>query len=75
MIRQKYHIGDFTQWKQHDAYQQALSRLLRDLREGGGVNLEVFVNLTPMLDAQYGYHLRLIVNVVDDSVTTDSDRV
>jgi hypothetical protein len=26
------HIGDFTHWKEHDAYQKALDRLLRDLR-------------------------------------------
>jgi hypothetical protein len=26
------HIGDFTRWKEHDAYQKALERLLRDLR-------------------------------------------
>jgi hypothetical protein len=26
------HIGDFTRWKEHDAYQNALDRLLRDLR-------------------------------------------
>ncbi len=26
------HIGDFTRWKEHDAYQKALDRLLRDLR-------------------------------------------
>ncbi len=25
------HIGDFRQWKDHDAYQKALERLLRDL--------------------------------------------
>jgi hypothetical protein len=24
--------GDFTRWKEHDAYQQALDQLLRDLR-------------------------------------------
>ena len=24
--------GDFTRWDDHDAYQQALDRLLRDLR-------------------------------------------
>jgi hypothetical protein len=24
--------GDFTRWKDHDAYQKALDRLLRDLR-------------------------------------------
>ena len=26
------HIGDFTRWKDHDAYQQAFQRLLRDLK-------------------------------------------
>ena len=25
-------LGDFTRWKEHDAYQKALDRLLRDLR-------------------------------------------
>jgi hypothetical protein len=25
-------IGDFTRWKEHDAYTKALNRLLRDLR-------------------------------------------
>jgi hypothetical protein len=24
--------GNFTRWKEHDAYQKALDRLLRDLR-------------------------------------------
>jgi hypothetical protein len=28
------HIGDFTRWKEHDAYTKALDRLLRDLRVG-----------------------------------------
>jgi hypothetical protein len=31
-IRRQRHIGDFRQWKNHDAYQQAFSRLLRDLK-------------------------------------------
>jgi uncharacterized protein YjbI with pentapeptide repeats len=31
-IRRTRHIGDFTRWKEHDAYQNALSRLLRDLK-------------------------------------------
>jgi hypothetical protein len=26
------HIGDFTRWKEHDAYSKALERLLRDLQ-------------------------------------------
>jgi TIR domain/Pentapeptide repeats (8 copies) len=30
-VRQR-HIGDFTQWKQYDHYQQGLQQLLRDLR-------------------------------------------
>lgn len=25
-------FGDFTRWKEHDAYQKALDRLLRDLQ-------------------------------------------
>jgi predicted adenine nucleotide alpha hydrolase (AANH) superfamily ATPase len=39
-IRRTRHIGDFTRWKDHDTYQNALDRLLRDLRtasqESGG---------------------------------------
>jgi|SRR5215468_878669 len=31
-IRRTRHIGDFTLWKDHDAYQKAFDRLLRDLR-------------------------------------------
>lgn len=31
-VRRRWHIGDFTQWKHHDAYQQAFKRLLRDLK-------------------------------------------
>lgn len=31
-IRRTRHIGDFSQWKEHDAYQQAFERLLRDLK-------------------------------------------
>jgi hypothetical protein len=26
--------GDFTRWKEHDAYKEALERLLRDLKVG-----------------------------------------
>jgi hypothetical protein len=33
-IRRTCHIGDFTKWKQHDDYQQAFERLLRDLQAG-----------------------------------------
>jgi hypothetical protein len=28
------HVGDFTRWKEHDSYQKAFERLLRDLKAG-----------------------------------------
>jgi TIR domain-containing protein/pentapeptide repeat protein len=31
-IRHERNIGDFTHWKDHDAYQKAFTRLLRDLK-------------------------------------------
>jgi hypothetical protein len=31
-LRRQRHIGDFTSWKDHDAYQESFERLLRDLR-------------------------------------------
>ena len=34
-IRRTRHIGDFSAWKDHDAYQVAFERLLRDLKSGG----------------------------------------
>jgi hypothetical protein len=34
-IRRQRQIGDFTQWKEQDAYQQAFDRLLRDLKVEG----------------------------------------
>jgi hypothetical protein len=34
-IRRTRHIGDFSRWKDHDAYQQAFERLLRDLKAQG----------------------------------------
>ena len=33
-IRRTRHIGDFTEWKDHDAYQKSFERLLRDLKSG-----------------------------------------
>ena len=32
-VRHERHITDFSGWKDHDAYQTALKRLLRDLNE------------------------------------------
>ena len=34
-IRRTRHIGDFTRWKDHDSYQKAFDRLLRDLKAEG----------------------------------------
>ena len=31
-LKDNRHIGDFTRWKEHDAYSKALERLLRDLK-------------------------------------------
>lgn len=31
-IRRTRHIGDFRRWKDHDEYQKALARLIRDLQ-------------------------------------------
>jgi hypothetical protein len=31
-VRRRWHIGDFTQWKDHDTYQREFERLLRDLK-------------------------------------------
>jgi len=33
-VRRQRHIGDFTNWKDHDAYSKAFERLLRDLKAG-----------------------------------------
>jgi hypothetical protein len=33
-IRWSRHIGDFRGWKDHDSYQKAFQRLLRDLAAG-----------------------------------------
>ncbi len=34
-IRCTCHISDFSRWKDHDAYQAAFVRLLRDLKAEG----------------------------------------
>lgn len=33
-VKRQRNIGDFTRWKDHDAYKQAFDRLLRDLKAG-----------------------------------------
>ena len=35
LVRNTRHIGDFTRWRNHDAYQVAFDRLLRDLKAEG----------------------------------------
>jgi hypothetical protein len=37
-LRDQRNIGDFRQWKDHDAYQKALNRLLRDLKVDQGAS-------------------------------------
>lgn len=32
-VKRQRNIGDFTRWKDHDSYQKAFSRLLRDLKQ------------------------------------------
>ena len=36
MLRDQRNIGDFRKWKDHDAYQQAFDRVLRDLKQTPG---------------------------------------
>ena len=37
-IRRTRHIGNFRRWKEHDSYQKAFERLLRDLKADASVN-------------------------------------
>ncbi|MBT3353086.1 MAG: toll/interleukin-1 receptor domain-containing protein [Nitrospinaceae bacterium] len=37
-IRRSRHIGDFTNWKDHDSYQKNFERLMRDLKSEGEEN-------------------------------------
>lgn len=37
LIRRTRHIGDFRMWKNHDQFQNAFERLVRDLRKDGAV--------------------------------------
>jgi hypothetical protein len=39
-IRRTRYIGDFTHWKDHDAYQKAFERLLRDLKAEEEVEID-----------------------------------
>ncbi|MBI3920429.1 MAG: hypothetical protein HY318_03335 [Armatimonadetes bacterium] len=34
LTKNSRHIGDFTDWRNHDSYQRAFDRLLRDLKAG-----------------------------------------
>lgn len=34
-VRRTRHIGDFSDWKNHDSYKKAFERLMRDLKAGG----------------------------------------
>jgi hypothetical protein len=35
LVRRSRHIGDFTDWKDHDAFETAFARLIRDLKAEG----------------------------------------
>lgn len=32
-VKRERHIGNFKEWKDHDAYQKSFDRLLRDLKQ------------------------------------------
>jgi hypothetical protein len=35
ILRRTRHIGDFRHWRNHDAFEKAFERLLRDLKNSG----------------------------------------
>ncbi|MFP5262013.1 MAG: toll/interleukin-1 receptor domain-containing protein [Blastocatellia bacterium] len=37
-LRRMRHIGDFSKWKDHDSYQKAFTRLMRDLKAGSSTS-------------------------------------
>ena len=41
-VRRTRHIGDFSNWMEHDSYQKALSRLVRDLTVSAATETEVW---------------------------------
>jgi hypothetical protein len=41
LVKRTRHVGDFTRWKEHDSYQKAFGRLLRDLRAEGEETITV----------------------------------
>ena len=40
-LRRSRHIGDFPNWEDHDSYQKAFERLLRDLKAEGWYNFGI----------------------------------
>jgi hypothetical protein len=41
LVRRDRNIGDFRRWNEHDAYQQSLARVLRDLTKPPKVSSKV----------------------------------
>jgi hypothetical protein len=39
-VRHRRHIGDFSQWKDHDSYERSFERLLRDLKAEGDTTID-----------------------------------
>ncbi len=46
-IRRTRNIGDFRNWKDHDAYQKAFERLIRDLKHAAESGAAAWVAVTP----------------------------
>ena len=60
------HIGDFRQWKDHDAYQKAFQRLLRDLKAD--------IRLTPANERLEGQSCQPSINAPSSSVCRASSQ-
>lgn len=52
-IRRTRHIGDFTRWKDHDSYQRAFERLLRDLKAEEGARATAATTEGESTDGQF----------------------
>jgi TIR domain len=65
-IRRQRHIGDFRQWKDHDAYQKAFQRLLRDLKAD--------IRLTPANERLEGRSCQPSINAPSSSVCRASSQ-
>ena len=58
-IRRTRHIGDFTNWKDHDAYQEAFGRLIRDLRQEPPIDKSLTLYLNTMATEPTPFKIRI----------------